>query len=267
MSTVILTKRDFSAIQEIAYHSLHVSSVEQFSGLHTLVMQFVRAEYSACGHFSLVQHEEPGLAVSNYSQEFCQLYMTQGLVADPSVVRLLSTSVGQTSSLDDPRIVEPRTVLSLKLDYGIQTCHSVSIRGADNWSMYMAFSNFDLRQQARLKVLLDILGPHLYLAFQRAYARQKVHHRQGISLTPREDEILRWVAEGKSNWEISVICKVSLNTIKFHLSNIMGKLGVEHRWAAIAAWHELTQQYRLPTSGTREVSLMAPPLSSPRRLS
>jgi len=61
--------------------------------------------------------------------------------------------------------------------------------------------------------------------------------RKTWALTPREEEIMRWVAEGKTNWEISVILHVSLNTIKFHLKNVYEKLGgVENRWAAVAQW-------------------------------
>ncbi len=45
------------------------------------------------------------------------------------------------------------------------------------------------------------------------------------------------MAEGKTNWEISIILHVSLNTVKFHLKNVYQKLGgVENRWAAVAQW-------------------------------
>jgi LuxR family quorum-sensing system transcriptional regulator CciR len=58
-----------------------------------------------------------------------------------------------------------------------------------------------------------------------------------VELTARETEIMRWVAEGKTNWEISIILHVSLNTVKFHLKNIYQKLGgVENRWSAVAQW-------------------------------
>lgn len=254
MGQGLFSKRDFESIQETAVYAQQVVSPTQLPALVKWVMQFVPSEYSACGHFSLVQNEVPGLAHSNYHHEFCQLYMTQGLVVDPAVVRLLSSSIGQTSSLDDPRIIEPRMVVGLKLDFGIKTCHSLAIRGGDGRSMYMAFSNFDRREHARLKVLMDILGPHIYLAYQRAHARQMMPARKAVSLTPRENEILKWVAAGKSNWEIAMICHVSLNTIKFHLSNILTKLGVENRWAAIAAWHEFTQMYRFPSNAAAEDS-------------
>ena len=69
-----------------------------------------------------------------------------------------------------------------------------------------------------------------------------------LLLSKREEEILRWVAAGKTNWEISVILKVSLNTVKFHLKNIFQKIGVENRWSAIAYWQNGEQHRIIPPS-------------------
>jgi DNA-binding NarL/FixJ family response regulator len=55
---------------------------------------------------------------------------------------------------------------------------------------------------------------------------------QRLNLTGREAEVLLWVAQGKSNGEIGVICDAAEKTIKRHLTNIYAKLGVEGRNAA-----------------------------------
>lgn len=54
------------------------------------------------------------------------------------------------------------------------------------------------------------------------------------SLTEREKEILRWLAQGKSNWEVSVILKISERTVRFHINNIMKKLDAVNRTHAMA---------------------------------
>jgi DNA-binding NarL/FixJ family response regulator len=51
-------------------------------------------------------------------------------------------------------------------------------------------------------------------------------------LTPRELEILRWVAEGHTNARIARKLWVTEQTVKFHLSNIYRKLGVQNRTEA-----------------------------------
>ena len=48
-------------------------------------------------------------------------------------------------------------------------------------------------------------------------------------LTEREDEVIRLVARGKSNREIAEILVISEKTAKAHISNILGKLGLEDR--------------------------------------
>jgi DNA-binding NarL/FixJ family response regulator len=50
-----------------------------------------------------------------------------------------------------------------------------------------------------------------------------------LGLSARESEILLWVAQGKSNFEASVILNISAATVKKHLEHIYEKLGVEGR--------------------------------------
>ncbi|WP_245508883.1 helix-turn-helix domain-containing protein [Bradyrhizobium nanningense] len=45
---------------------------------------------------------------------------------------------------------------------------------------------------------------------------------------------MRWVAEGKSSWEIGVILGISENTVNFHVENTMRKLGATSRIQAVA---------------------------------
>jgi LuxR family maltose regulon positive regulatory protein len=59
------------------------------------------------------------------------------------------------------------------------------------------------------------------------------------SLSEREIEVLQLVAEGLSNQEIAAQLYLSLRTIKFHTSNIYGKLGVKSRTEAIAKARDL----------------------------
>jgi DNA-binding CsgD family transcriptional regulator len=51
-------------------------------------------------------------------------------------------------------------------------------------------------------------------------------------LTPREAEVLLWVAQGKSNGDIAILLGMAEKTVKRHMINIFDKLGVEGRNAA-----------------------------------
>jgi DNA-binding CsgD family transcriptional regulator len=51
-------------------------------------------------------------------------------------------------------------------------------------------------------------------------------------LTPRESEVLAWVAKGKTNADVGVILQMSDRTVQKHLEHIYQKLGVETRTTA-----------------------------------
>lgn len=53
-----------------------------------------------------------------------------------------------------------------------------------------------------------------------------------LGLTPREAEVLYWIAQGKSNPDIAVILAANVRTVHKHVEHIFQKLGVESRHAA-----------------------------------
>lgn len=55
---------------------------------------------------------------------------------------------------------------------------------------------------------------------------------EAFGLSPREAEVLLWVAQGKTNPEIATILGISEETVKKHMKEVLGTLGVETRTAA-----------------------------------
>ncbi len=64
------------------------------------------------------------------------------------------------------------------------------------------------------------------------------HAEKEARLTRRESEILRLVAEGKPNQEIARDLWITVQTVKYHVSNIYRKLGVANRTEA-SRWAQL----------------------------
>jgi len=65
---------------------------------------------------------------------------------------------------------------------------------------------------------------------------RKIHQSPLTSLTKRELEVLASIAAGQTNKQIAAIQGVSPNTIKFHVKNLFGKLGVNNRSQAVALY-------------------------------
>lgn len=75
------------------------------------------------------------------------------------------------------------------------------------------------------------------------------------SWTPRQRQVLDLLARGHTNGQIGEALGISLDGAKWHVSEVMGKLGVDSREAAAAYWRE----YNRPLARvTRWVRALAP---------
>ena len=84
--------------------------------------------------------------------------------------------------------------------------------------------------------------PTLSLEAAQALAHAATHPTGlGRNLTRREQEILPLLVDGLNNSQIAKRLKVSRSTVRFHVSNILSKLGVTSRTraAALAVQHHL----------------------------
>jgi DNA-binding NarL/FixJ family response regulator len=67
---------------------------------------------------------------------------------------------------------------------------------------------------------------------------QRMHATTPGSLTAREVEVLRHVAQGASNREVAETLVISEKTVERHLGNIYNKIDVGNRVAATAFAHD-----------------------------
>jgi DNA-binding NarL/FixJ family response regulator len=71
---------------------------------------------------------------------------------------------------------------------------------------------------------------------------------RSLGLSPREAEVLLWIAQGKNNEEIGIILGAARNTVKKHVLHLLQKLGVESRNAAAVRALEVLSAPVLKTS-------------------
>lgn len=58
---------------------------------------------------------------------------------------------------------------------------------------------------------------------------------RGLSLTAREVEVMAWICDGKSDWQIGRILAISAKTVNFHVENVKRKCGVATRMQAVVS--------------------------------
>lgn len=250
------SRKEFQHLGEIMHQVRSVQSREQLPLLTSALQSLLPYQFSACGAFN-TQRKAFQILHTNYNSELHELYLAQGHVTDPAIQLLQKTGVNMVSSEDSPELVVPREVTNLKLDFGIKSCLSIGVRGVLGQCTWFVYSNFDQKLLWKLRTMMQILAPHFHLAYMRATTWSDVDQspEQTVELTARENEIMRWVATGKTNWEISVILNVSLNTIKFHLKNVYQKLGgVENRWSAVARWQSIPAGLSVPQSCKADIT-------------
>lgn len=96
--------------------------------------------------------------------------------------------------------------------------------------------------QERDRDLFTLLLPHI-----KALLEWDCPHcapgLEGLGLTRREQEVLSWISEGKTNSEVGQILGIATGTVKIHLERIYRTLGVENRHGATLKALEQLQAY------------------------
>lgn len=93
---------------------------------------------------------------------------------------------------------------------------------------------------------LEVVRPHLAFLYRQSRRPESAPgpadalprapapmESEAQGLTPRENEVLRWLAHGKTDAEIAALLGLSPRTVQKHLEHIYVKLGVETRTAAV----------------------------------
>ena len=120
-------------------------------------------------------------------------------------------------------------VIKRRRSFGLRYGFSVFDNSRSQNSIFLiSFSSKDQEVDERCQAMGCLIVPHLNRCRKRLNLLMLVDQ-----LTARERAVARWLAEGKTNWEIATILKVSSSTVKFHVANILKKLNVPNRQGAI----------------------------------
>lgn len=117
-------------------------------------------------------------------------------------------------------------------------------------SLYVAARADSMKNSSsieRSRFLMDSVIVQIDSAFRRVAGLkppQTAARGDVGGLSIREQEILAWVSEGRTNREISTILGISAFTVKNHVQRIIRKLGAVNRTEAAAKYRHLTAGMR-----------------------
>lgn len=149
----------------------------------------------------------------------------------------------------NPQIVLQDLMMPGGID-GIETIRRVAARAPSVKVIALTASTDEARMMGALRAgaagyVRKDAEPEVLLAAVRAVARGKTYLDPSVSrqilqamaaqdeLTPREIEVLRQLALGRSNKEIADALLIGDETVKTHVGNVLSKLQVENRAQAI----------------------------------
>jgi LuxR family transcriptional regulator, quorum-sensing system regulator BjaR1 len=217
-----------------------VDAVERLSAPG--VIELFETEIKACGFHAYIMAglPQPGTALADltvangWPREWFEVYTHENFsVMDPvprfgaSTVQPFEWSEARYDKDEDPAA---HLVMTRAKEFRLMDGYCIPMH-YDEGGAVISLATEHLNLDPVAKNALQLIGVYTHNRI-RSLARPQQERRD--LLTDREREVLRWVAGGKTSWEISVILKISERTVKFHLVEASRKLNAVNRTSAVA---------------------------------
>jgi LuxR family quorum sensing-dependent transcriptional regulator len=179
------------------------------------------------------EQQAANVVLHDWPDQWSHRYFTQGyLFKDPTIKKVCNSTKPFTWSEIEPdykRYPDEARVMCEARDFKLGAGLTIPMLLMEGESAGLSFAGERVELSPEERGMAQLLGIY---AFGRALSLSEP--QPSIQLTPRERDILHWLAEGKSDWEIGQILNLSENYIDKLGRNIKAKLGATNRSHAIA---------------------------------
>lgn len=190
-----------------------------------------RVMYSALRNTGLDETKTPGISY-NYPSHWVDYYMSNGYVhLDP--VRKHATGVRRGFSWEKMMRVrdmswEEELLMHQGQEAGLHNGLGIPFHGpfGEVYGVGLACSQ-KVPDVGKFLREIEMLSVQFHTAFSSLHDASR--SAEGTQLTPRELEVLKWCARGKSNWTIGEILNISEHGVDFHMRNILRKFNADSR--------------------------------------
>ncbi len=237
-----LSGSDAIALLEIIYGSVACDGEQDFLSLFPKIQGLFPFDFAGvllgnhdnnCG-LVLAQ----GLNIS-FPEEWLREYLSNGYfysdVATKETFRTYELKHCSYLTTPDVKSIVPKEIMSLNMDVGAREgyFHGSPPAAAGKNGSGFCFAGPLIRQDRRTAAILEVLVTHLHLALNHVFDNKPSNLNDKV-LSAREKEVLNWLKQGKSSWDMSVILGISESTVNYHVYNIMRKLDASNRPQAVA---------------------------------
>ena len=240
-----LPKRDLISLLEIAYEFRRVKDMQQFRSCFQKLKSMLLCDGGFCVYADKEALDNRQVPVFysqtiDFSDEFLSQYV-QGRYHENSAVILSIYKTWEPqhwqSTWSGDSGGSGFNSMQLAKQYGYQDgwTHANSHPSNSTLSV-ISFAGKKVEKDQRTKAILKYIAPHLAESLRSKFNSRLIQVRESarFSVTPRELEILKWLENGKSTWDISVILSRSERVIKWHVNNLMKKLCALNRTHTVA---------------------------------
>ncbi len=180
---------------------------------------------------------EESMLLNTRPSEYLDLYVKNNyVIKDPVITELSQTEKSYTwSDIRKKRALNKmqKYILDEGRDFEATDGLVIPIHNlSGEISIFSACGdNPNLSNRARSS--LELIGMYSYESLKRAVIKKKKSEIVREPLTPREREVMLWVASGKTDDEIAEILNISTTTVASHVQNSKRKLNTFKRTYAV----------------------------------
>jgi LuxR family transcriptional regulator, quorum-sensing system regulator BjaR1 len=176
------------------------------------------------------------LLLNRWPDEWASRYAARRYVAHDATIRRLMTSPepflwNELEPLvqDDPIA---RRVMNEATEFNLNMGFTLSLQTLDKQLVLFSVGGRHLEMSPDTQGMLTLVAN--YAIGRAIMLKQETPSNKPIMLSAREREALQWAAEGKADWEIGAVMKISEHGADKHMRAARTKLGAINRTQAVA---------------------------------
>ncbi len=240
MSVKILSKKDTLDLLEYIYGTLGCKNEDELKAHVLKFRKLIPFEFSTCARANIkIAFTTPKATYDikniSYPEIYLKRYLDRGYHRiDPMAIELATTQkIQYWSDVHKRHFNNHKNIVYQEAeDCGLKEgfTHGIPDFNKDHMVAYY-FAGKQMNNTPRTRMIIRQVVPFLCEKWSRILDNKKpgIHYR----LTARELEVLKWLKEGKGNYEISRILQISQRTVNYHANNIRQKLNAMNRTHAV----------------------------------